>query len=70
MNQELLYDLLNRALEEELGLVVETNNPHGLTLHLHGLTKGLDKYSTLIVTVPSTPETVIITKRTVELDNV
>jgi hypothetical protein len=68
MNQQLLYDLLNRALEEELGLVVTTNNPKALTCNLHELTKGIPKYAPLILTIPSTLETVMIVKRTVELD--
>jgi hypothetical protein len=68
MNQQLLYDLLNRALEEELGLVVTTNNPKALTCNLHELTKGIQKYAPLILTIPSTLETVMIVKRTVELD--
>ena len=70
MRSELLHGLLSRALEEELGLVVTTNNPHGLSLNLHDLTKGEDRYSSLIITVPSLPETVMIVKRTVELDDV
>jgi hypothetical protein len=68
MKQELLYDLLNRALTEELGLVVTTNNPKALTCNLHELTKGIQKYAPLILTIPSTLETVMIVKRTVELD--
>ena len=68
MKPELLYDLLNRALECELGLVVSTNNPRGLNFHLHELTKNIPKYAPLMLTIPSTPETIMIVKRTVELD--
>jgi len=68
MKPELLYDLLNRALQEEMGLVVSTNNPHSLSLKLHALTKANTTYTDLIITIPSTPETVMITKRSVELD--
>jgi len=47
---------------------VTTNNPKALTCNLHELTKGIQKYAPLILTIPSTLETVMIVKRTVELD--
>lgn len=69
MNESILYDLLNRALSEELGVVVETNNPNQLSLRLHSAAKGLPRYEPLIITVPSSPNTVMIVKRSVELDD-
>lgn len=68
MKTELLFDLLNRALEEEIGLVVGTNNPPALSHKLLEAKKGMDKYSELLITIPSAPETLIIAKKTVELD--
>jgi hypothetical protein len=68
MKPELLYDLLNRALEEELGMVISTNNPQRMSLDLHNLTRDMPKYASLTITVPSTPDTVMIVKKTVELD--
>jgi hypothetical protein len=68
MNPEIVYSLLNRALSEELGLVVECNNPKQLSFYLLEAAKDLEKYSPLMVTIPSTPDTVIIVKKTVELD--
>jgi hypothetical protein len=68
MNQDLIFDLLNRALNEELGLAIETNNPKQLVENIHRATKGLSRYDSLIVTIPSTLNTVFIVKRSVELD--
>ena len=68
MKQELIYDLLNRALEEEMGLVITTNNPHALNMHISAVKRDEPKYASLIITIPSTPETLIIAKRSVELD--
>jgi hypothetical protein len=63
-----LFELLNRALTEEMGVVVDTPNAKQLSQNLHAITKGLDRYASLTITVPSTPNTVIIVKRSVELD--
>ena len=68
MKPELLYDLLNRALEEELGVVITCVNPTRLNQCLINAAKDLERYATLTITVPSTPNTVMIVKRTVELD--
>ena len=68
MKPELLYDLLNRALTEELGLVVETNNPHQMSMHLHEIKRSADKFADIEITVPSTPNTVMLVKKSVELD--
>jgi len=63
-----LFELLNRALTEEMGLIIDTPNAQALSLKLHAITKDLDRYASLEITVPSTPNTVIIVKKSVELD--
>ena len=67
MNQQILFDLLNRALRTEIALVVTTNNPKALSHKLHAITKDSELYSPLVITVPSTPETLMIVKKTVSL---
>ena len=69
MKPELLIDLLSRALTEELGLVVGTNNPHALTMKLHEIRKANPIFDNLELTVPSTPNTVMVVKKTVELND-
>lgn len=68
MKQELLYDLLNRALEEELGLVVSTNNPHQMSMKLHEIKKSHSRYADIEIAIPSTPDTIFLVKKSVELD--
>lgn len=68
MKPELLFDLLNRALQEEMGLIVETNNPHALSLKLHEIKRAGDRYAAIEITVPSTPNTIMLVKKSVELD--
>ena len=68
MKEELLYDLLNRALTEELGLVVETNNPHALEIKLHAIKRASTRYAEIEITIPSTPDTIMLVKKSVELD--
>ena len=69
LREEIYLNLLDRALDEELGLAVETNNPMRLSHLLHDYSK-LDRYSSLAICVPSLPNHVFITQRTVELDDV
>lgn len=68
MKPELLYDLLNRALTEEMGLVITTNNPHQLSMKLHEIKKSLDRYAEIEIVAPSTPETIMLVRKSVELD--
>ena len=68
MKPELLIEILKRALDEEMGLVIATNNPQLLSHKLHAITKQNQDFSELIITVPSLENTVMIVKRTVELD--
>lgn len=68
MKKELLHDLLKRSTEEELGLVIETNNPHQMSARLLDLKRATGLYTEIEVTVPSTPNTVILVKKTTELD--
>lgn len=68
MNPQLLLDLLDRALIEELGLVVDTPNPKALELRLHDIRKGRPEYATIQISVPSTPNTIMLVKKSVELN--
>jgi hypothetical protein len=68
MKLELLFDLFNRARSEEMGLVIETNNTHQLTMKLHEARKAHPSYAEIEITVPSTPNTVILVKKSVELN--
>lgn len=71
LKPELLSALMERAMDEELGLAVETNNPKQLQILLanHRREHGLTKYEHLLFTIPSTPNTVFITKKSVSLDD-
>lgn len=64
---ELYVELLDRASDEEIGLVVETSNARRLAAKLYELVK-LDRYKNLMICTPSIPDHIFITQRTVELD--
>jgi hypothetical protein len=70
LKPELLTALMERAMEEEIGLAVETNNPKRLqiTLDDHRRTQGLDQFRGLLFNIPSVPNQVFITKKSVDLD--
>jgi hypothetical protein len=68
MNDANLIDLLRRAQTEELGLFVTTNNPHAMSLKLHAVKRAHPEFFGIEITIPSTPETVMLVKKTVELD--
>ena len=68
MTPEILRDLFTRALEEEMGVVISTNNPHGMSLRLHAFRKANPQFAEIEITVPSLPETVMLVKKSVELD--
>jgi len=68
MNPQLLWYLFSRARAEEIGRVIETNNPHGMSLELHAARKSHPSYAEIEITVPSTPNTVILVKKSVELN--
>jgi hypothetical protein len=68
MNQQLLYDLLNRALIEEMGLVVECQNPQRMSFNLHKVRAANPAFAEIEITVPSTPNTVMLVKKSVELN--
>lgn len=68
MSDRNLYDLLSRALTEELGVIVTTNNPHAMSLKLHAVKRANREFFGLEITIPSAPETIMIVKKTVELD--
>jgi hypothetical protein len=69
MRPELLIEILDKALTEELGVVVETNNSHALTLKFHEQTRNVSKYDSLQICIGSKPDTVLITQKSVELDD-
>lgn len=72
LKPELLTNLFERAMNEELGLVVTTNNPKQLQIRLdrHRQEYNLTIFSDILVCIPSTPETVILVKKTVDLNDV
>jgi hypothetical protein len=69
MRPELLIEILNKALTEELGVVVETNNIHRLTTEFHMVINKNPTYANLIVCASSRADTVLITQKSVELDD-
>jgi len=72
LKPELLTNLFERAMAEELGLVVTTNNPKQLQFHLnnHRREYNLTIFADIIVCVPSEPNTVILVKKSVDLNDV
>lgn len=66
MKQELLYQLLDRAQGEEMGIAVETNNAPYLQLLLQKAKR--DSMDHLIVCLPSLPNMVFICQPTIELE--
>jgi len=69
MREELIREILDKALTEELGIVVTCDNQHATTLKFHAVTKNNPKYAELIICAGSKPDEILITKRTVELDD-
>lgn len=67
MKRELLNNLIERAVGEEMGLVVKTNNPVNLLVELRKARKELG-IKGLIFARPSNESLVYIIKETVELD--
>lgn len=70
MKPQLLEELFERALAEEIGLVVECNNPKKFSDHAHMFAKDVVRYKPLVICVPSTPDTIMLVKKTVSLHNV
>jgi len=70
LKPELLTALFEKAAEEELGLVIETQNPKQMQILLchHRKEYGLTKFENLVVAIPSEPNTVFISKKSVDLD--
>jgi len=70
LKPELLTALMERAMSEEMGLVVETNNAKQLQIILadHRRLYGLTQFEQLIFAIPSEPNMVFITKKSVDLD--
>lgn len=70
MKPELLIALLERAITEELGIAIETNNPDSLQVLLCNARRDYGqhgRYTDLVMAMSSTPNLIFITKSTVEL---
>ena len=67
MREELIREILDKALEQELGMVVTCDNLHRTTVNFHNITKNNPKYAELMICAGSKPDQMLITKRTVEL---
>ena len=63
-----LAELLSRATGEELGLLVETNNPIAMQTYLQDYRKrsGDPRYDNLIFSIPALDGTVFIHRRLLE----
>ena len=70
MKPQLLEELFERALAEEIGLVIECNNPHQMSLKAHAFAKNVSRYEPINICVPTIPDTIMLVKRTVSLHNV
>lgn len=68
MKPELLTELLDRAMIEPLGLVIETNNPGSFKTEVSNHAKTDERYRALMVCVPSIDGHVFLVKKSVELD--
>jgi len=61
--------LFDRAMEQEFGMKVETNNPKHLQVQLCDWNREHDnRWDEIIVCIPSTPNKVFLVKKSVELD--
>lgn len=67
MKPAILDELCRNALTQEIGLLVETNNPKHLKEQLAAFVKGVPEYSGLIVKQPGLPNTVFISKPSADL---
>ena len=69
MRHELIVEILDKALTEELGIVVTCDNQHQTTLKFHAVTKDNPKCAGLVVCAGSKPNEVLIVQKTVQLDD-
>lgn len=67
MKPQLLTELLAKALHEEVGLKIQTNNPKALAIQLDNHKRWIEEFSGLIVCLPAVEGQVYITHRSVEL---
>lgn len=58
--------VFERAREEEIGLVLKTNNTKGLQIELDHWAKA-NGYNDLMACIPSIPDVVFLVKKSVEL---
>lgn len=69
MREELIREILDKALTEELGMVVTCDNQHRTTINFHNVTKDNLKYAGLMICAGAKSNEVLIVQRTVELDD-
>lgn len=69
MRIELIIEILDKALTEELGVVVGCENQHYTVLEFQRAKSNLSKYSELMVCAGSNPKEILIVQKTVELDD-
>ena len=70
MKPQIMEQLFERALTEELGLVIEVTNPKVFELDASKFSKGITRYEPIVVCHTSSPDTIMLVKRTVSLHNV
>lgn len=59
--------LLDRALDEDLGLFIELTNPKSFEVQISKIRSIYPQYDSLMVCWPSLPETIYLVKKSVEL---
>lgn len=69
LSDRTLSSILDRALTETIGIYIRTNNPSYMIALLGKARRdGGPQYEPLMFCRPSTPDTVFIVKKSVELD--
>ena len=69
MREELIREILDKALTEELGLVITCDNPKATELQINKFKTNQPKYAGLMLCWNSSPNQLLIVQRTVELDD-
>lgn len=66
--RETFKSILDRALSEPLGLYIECVNPKSFEVQISRIKSVYPNYDSLMVCIPSLPETVFLVKKSVELE--
>jgi len=69
MREELIREILDKALTEELGLVITCDNPKATELQINKFKTNQPKYAGLMLCWNSNSNQLLIVQRTVELDD-